>query len=451
MKCWFISLSNPFGSSCGQGRQKLDITRLHLTVVCKSRRALQAFPSGDKQPRANGAGFAILIQAEVLRGADRRNAGPLPSRHVHICGINFAFADDKGIRAGSWSFSSQLPDTSSADWFDMSERAPSSFTHRFQGSTFEDMVGALTQGFGSFDAWCTGRDQPLDWKVDFWSDGKLSLVSNEDCGGWAVRTAPETPESLSIVLPRAGALNMVRGRAAVEGTPGQLLLINNHEPECISVRAGFHCSDSISLDWAFVTRAISDELEMPLIGRMDLTPILDLSTATGQLLGSLAQTIIIGMHNHGPLFHSPIAMSNLTQALTNLVVRLVPHQFSHLLNKKVYLIAPYHVRRAIEFMHANIEQPLLIRSIADAAGVSLRALEMGFRDFKGTTPFAYLRKIRLQAVRNDLLDPSNQEQLRDISLKWGFFHFGRFSAVYRAEYGENPSDTRKRCRMGKPS
>ncbi|MFB2607146.1 helix-turn-helix domain-containing protein, partial [Rhizobium phaseoli] len=64
--------------------------------------------------------------------------------------------------------------------------------------------------------------------------------------------------------------------------------------------------------------------------------------------------------------------------------------------------------------------------------------------FKANTPSAYLRTIRLQAVREDLRDPSNRQPLRDICLKWGFFHLGRFAAIYRAAYGENPSDTRRR-------
>lgn len=100
-------------------------------------------------------------------------------------------------------------------------------------------------------------------------------------------------------------------------------------------------------------------------------------------------------------------MAHLTQALADLVVRLVPHQLSHLLNKKPSLIAPRHVRRAIEYMQANINQPITMPIVAEAAGVSLRALQMGFRAFRDTTPAAYLMMLRLRAARQDLLDPGN--------------------------------------------
>ncbi|RUM27468.1 AraC family transcriptional regulator [Rhizobium vallis] len=325
----------------------------------------------------------------------------------------------------------------------MLENASPNFTARFQGTTFDDMVEALTKGFGSFYAWRNGREKPLDWKVGFWGDESLSLVSNQDSGDWGARTAHGS-ETLAIIVPRTGALNVALGRTVVEATPGRLLLTNNIEPEWISVQAAPHRSDTLSLNWTIIAQAVASVLETPLVGAMDLAPVIDFSTAVGRLFGSLAQTIIIGMRNNGPLFQSPIAMSNLTQALADLVVRLVPHRLSHLLDKKIHLIAPRHVRRAIEFMHANIAQPLTMQSVAEAANVSIRALEIGFRDFKGTSPSAYLRAIRLQAVREDLCNPWNREPLRDICLKWGFFHFGRFAAIYRAAYGENPSDTRRR-------
>ncbi|MFF0952194.1 helix-turn-helix transcriptional regulator [Rhizobium leguminosarum] len=96
-------------------------------------------------------------------------------------------------------------------------------------------------------------------------------------------------------------------------------------------------------------------------------------------------------------------------------------------------------------MHANIATPLDMSMVAEAAGVSVRSLESGFRVFKETTPAAYLRTIRLRAARGDLLDPLNRLSVKNICLKWGFFHFGRFSAVYRASCGERPSDSKKRA------
>lgn len=332
----------------------------------------------------------------------------------------------------------------------MSENALSNPVSSRQGATFEHMVETFAGSFGPFDACPTGRGRTFDWKADFWSNGTLSLISGEYHSEWKVRAVPETQEWLSILLPCAGAIDMAVGRSVVEGIPGQMLLVHNHEAERFFVRGEFHQSHVLRLSWAAMAQKIADILDMPLTGTLELSPVVDLSTPAGQVIGSLGQGIILGIRDAGLLCRSPIAISNLTEALADMIVRSIPHRLSHLLDKKIHMIAPRHVHSAIEFMRANIDRPFTMQKVAQVAGVSIRSLEEGFRAFKATTPAAFLRTMRLRAAREDLLDHSNRQSMRDICLKWGFFHFGRFSAVYRMTYGENPSDTRKRISRGVP-
>ena len=317
------------------------------------------------------------------------------------------------------------------------------FAPRFHGSTFEQMVETLTGSFGPFEARPTGPVRTFDWKADVQSDGTLTLITGQYPSAWQVRAVPETPKWLSVLLPRAGAIGVALGRNTIETTPSHLLLVNNHEAERFFVKGESHLSDVLRLDWSVVTQTMSAMLDTPFTGALDLSPSVDLSTPSGQLIDNLIQTIAFGMRGTGPLLRSPIAMSRLTQGLADLVLRTVPHRFSALLDTKPFMIAPGHVRRAVSFMHTNIGRPITIPMVASSVGVSVRALENGFRAFKQTTPGTYLRTIRLRAVRQDLLDPLNQQSVREICLKWGFFHFGRFAATYRTVYGENPSDTRK--------
>ncbi|MEZ2126392.1 MULTISPECIES: helix-turn-helix transcriptional regulator [unclassified Sinorhizobium] len=326
----------------------------------------------------------------------------------------------------------------------MPVNAPFNFSPRFQGSTFEHMTETFSDTFGPFDAWPLGRERKFVWKADVQSDGTLSLVTGQYPSEWCVRAVPETAEWLSIIVPREGAINVTLGRKAIEGTPGRLLLVNNHEAERFFVLGEPHLSDVLRLNWIVIAQKMAAILDAPLTRALELSPVVDLSSSSGQLVNNLAQTIINGMRNNGPLLRSPIAMSHLTEAFADLILRSVPHRFSHVLDRKIPLIAPWHVRRAIEFMHANIGQPFTMQDVAGAVGVSVRALETGFRAFRATTPAAHLRTMRLRAVREDLLDPANRQSVRNICLKWGFFHFGRFAALYRVSHGENPSDTRKR-------
>ena len=85
------------------------------------------------------------------------------------------------------------------------------------------------------------------------------------------------------------------------------------------------------------------------------------------------------------------------------------------------------------------------RDIAAAAGVSIRTLLEGFRHFRGTTPMAALRAMRLKAVRGELLVAAGRAtSVTDIALKWGFINLGRFAEAYRKRYGELPSQTLRR-------
>lgn len=106
--------------------------------------------------------------------------------------------------------------------------------------------------------------------------------------------------------------------------------------------------------------------------------------------------------------------------------------------------APRHVRAAEEFMRANAGEPLTLAEIADAAGVSIRTLTAGFRNFRDQSPMQQLRDIRMAAARNDLMQGPGTGSVADIALRWGFGNFGRFAGDYRRRYGETPSETLRR-------
>lgn len=100
------------------------------------------------------------------------------------------------------------------------------------------------------------------------------------------------------------------------------------------------------------------------------------------------------------------------------------------------------MRTAIEFMHANSHLPLRTEAIAEAAGMSLRTLQSTFRRDLGLTPHDYLRRIRLDRVREDLrhADPGSVT-VSEVARRWGFAHLGRFSASYAERFGEQPRST----------
>jgi AraC family transcriptional regulator, ethanolamine operon transcriptional activator len=106
------------------------------------------------------------------------------------------------------------------------------------------------------------------------------------------------------------------------------------------------------------------------------------------------------------------------------------------------------VRQAREFALASIDAALRVADLCRALGVSRRALQYCFEQELGVSPVAYLRLLRLNGARRDLLYPDASLQVKDVAGRWGFWHWSRFSAEYRDMYGELPSQTLQAARPG---
>jgi transcriptional regulator GlxA family with amidase domain len=80
--------------------------------------------------------------------------------------------------------------------------------------------------------------------------------------------------------------------------------------------------------------------------------------------------------------------------------------------------------------------------------VSLRSLELGFRDARKMTPTQAHRQIRLNAAREVLLNPTASTSVTSVAISCGFAHLARFSSYYRQAFNETPRQTLRRCRGG---
>jgi len=105
-------------------------------------------------------------------------------------------------------------------------------------------------------------------------------------------------------------------------------------------------------------------------------------------------------------------------------------------------IAPWYVKRVEEYIDLHADKPLTIADMTAIAGVSERALYNGFRTWRGTSPKSYLKAIRLDRVRTELLGvKSKTGNVSDIAREYGFRHMGNFARDYRQRFGERPSET----------
>lgn len=144
------------------------------------------------------------------------------------------------------------------------------------------------------------------------------------------------------------------------------------------------------------------------------------------------------------------AIAQLEAEIIALLLDAQPHNYSKELSRFAEA-GSWQVRAAKEYMRSAAHLPLTLGDICAAAGVNARTLQHSFQRHHGSSPMAFLRRVRLQAAREALLNSGEDTTVAAQAAKWGFFHFGRFSLTYQAVFGELPSETLRRSRTRKHS
>lgn len=105
------------------------------------------------------------------------------------------------------------------------------------------------------------------------------------------------------------------------------------------------------------------------------------------------------------------------------------------------------VDRAREYSLSHLDQPLSILDLCNHIGASRRKLQYCFQETLGINPVAYLRALRLNAVRRELRMSTQSHGVQEVAARWGFWHLSRFSSDYRTMFGESPSQTLRRTQL----
>ena len=145
----------------------------------------------------------------------------------------------------------------------------------------------------------------------------------------------------------------------------------------------------------------------------------------------------------------PLVSDRVASGLVSLLLASMPHNKSHAIDKAGEATAPFFVRRAEQFIEEHARDAIALAELTGVAGVSARALQMGFRRFRDTTPMAYLRS-RLELARTELAKAGQQRgSVATVANAFGFGHLGRFARDYERRFGELPSQTLCRGSIGK--
>jgi AraC-like DNA-binding protein len=237
-----------------------------------------------------------------------------------------------------------------------------------------------------------------------------------------------------------GSARAAQGRQKVEWRRGQTLPFSPNVRSHLAFERDF-CQRSVRLDInameALCSRLLNRALDKPL--RFEFrTFSVPLERAWEEAVALLRKYEELG------IALPPASAHSLEEFIGSLILERHPHNFSDALSGPWQAAAPRIVREAEQLMRS--EQPQTVSLVAKRLGVSLRTLELGFREYRRSTPTQYLRQMRLEAARVRLQAADAGATVTMIALAHGFPHLARFAAYYRAAFGEYPSETLGRNR-----
>jgi AraC-like DNA-binding protein len=283
-----------------------------------------------------------------------------------------------------------------------------------------------------------GRSRPFSTSIQFRQINDLRLSYTWLAPAMVVSQTPSDPD-YSLYFSHSGSTEY--------RVPGRVLFTS---PSCGAFWPGLHpVQVRTNENWhvfgtRFSTGAIKVELshllQRDIVRPVDFDPVVNFDHSAGRIL----KRLLVQLYEKAgqpELAKSGLGMRRIEQSLITLILEGLRHNYSKFVNGPERNIAPWQVRAVEEFIFANADQPLSLGNLAVIGGVSARSLQYTFRRHRGCSPMEFLRRIRLERVRDELLHPIHDTTVTSAAMRWGFLHLGRFAAEYRARFNESPSAT----------
>ncbi|MFC7451104.1 AraC family transcriptional regulator [Rhodococcus daqingensis] len=252
--------------------------------------------------------------------------------------------------------------------------------------------------------------------------------------GADVSVQSDHPGAYGVNIPLSGRLESVTGRNEVVSTSG-LATICPPDTSTRITRWSRTCEIiGVRIDRDHLQREMGRILARP--GHR-LPPQVDLTTPAGASWLRFVESLSDQLADARALLHNDLVARQLSGAVTTaFVLAAVPDDPAD-----VRVARPRIVKRVLDELHGDPARAWTAGDMAEVAGVSVRRLQEGFRQYVGASPSEVLLGIRLERVHDALLAATPHDTVTDIALRWGFTHTGRFAAAYRRRYGVAPSES----------
>ncbi|HET9733580.1 MAG TPA: helix-turn-helix transcriptional regulator [Acidimicrobiales bacterium] len=266
----------------------------------------------------------------------------------------------------------------------------------------------------------------------------LTRVRNAGAGDCRYR-----PQDVVFVCHSRGGRYLVRqGGHSLEVGRGDVFVAPCHRGFDFSFR-------EVDFDVVSMPRSVVDSAAADLLGHgctvafTDLRPVSP--AAKKHWLATMAYTYAT-VGNNPDALASPLVTGSLARNLAAATLATFPNSVDGLSAPGRSGSLPAAVRRAVSYIEAHADRDVSLAEIAEAARVTPRALQAGFRRHLDVTPLGHLRRVRMAAAHRELTDadPTAGHTVSAIASRWGFADPSHFATAYRRAYGRSPGETLRR-------
>ena len=195
----------------------------------------------------------------------------------------------------------------------------------------------------------------------------------------------------------------------------------------------------LRLPASLIRRKLEALLDGQRVESIEFQPIFDQIRGAGATIRRMFDFLFGELERSDTLLTNEIAIHSFEENLALCLLLGLPHNYTERLGRQKAAAAPGNVKRPEEFMRANAGTPLTIAEIAEAAGCGVRALQIAFHRFRGTTPMRVLQQARLEQARTEMLRRGQTQSLARIAAEHGFSIPTQFAQFFRRKYGVYPS------------
>lgn len=311
----------------------------------------------------------------------------------------------------------------------------------FASTDLEQVRNLVSSNIKSHQLSQVSAKQTLNTRVRYVQFGQVGL--SRLGYGADVHIEPEHLGGFYLIqIPQYGTARVRCGAQVIDSNPGIATLLNPNE----DVDMVWHANnESLMLK---IERTLVEQNARALgfnIGPGGVVFPARLLAHTQPSWQIMMRYVLDCARNAPHILSAPLIVSQLEQLAVSTLLSLHPPLQDAAPHLRQGQLLPRHLKKVEHYLQDHAHLPITLEDLSVESGVSARTLQQAFRSYYGLSPMQYLKQVRLDKLRNELLGSDGARvSLADLAMRWGFAHQGRFSAEYRQRFGEAPSATLRR-------